>query len=296
MVSAWRSLLWCCVWLISFSPNFSLAQETRGDLPEGSLEDHSNPESPSSDQDFNVQIDPETVSSPSGTPEIGVEPTEVVTQRADVEPPTRWGKSIVSISAAQSEFSGLKVYEDLYGRAPVVPTLSAEILFWRRFVGIGLRLQGAYFSDRGHPSLSKEMTQNLDENENIEFTLVPIDFSAWVRMPLWTGKPIYIAAGAGARQLYHTETRINNSTESTTDAAEKPYVNQGSKSLSLVGAEVGVRLTSGEMSDGQGLAADALNLRAVYLNAFYHLTQRAEKKGMDLSGSTLGLGFNFEMF
>jgi hypothetical protein len=217
----------------------------------------------------------------------------------------RWGDTFISIGATKLSYtdSALKnIYGGLYGNFPTGPNFGAEMIIWRRLVGLGLRFEAAYFTDRGFPasklsSYDRETSTGAIvplKDEKTEFTVVPIDAGIWLRLPLWKDKPLFVAAGGGVSRILHTETRLDSSS-SDSGSSGKPSVNQGVKTNNFYGAELGVRITGGGFGS-EGLSADALNLRAIYLCGFYRASTGQNKSGMILSSTMLGVNFGFELF
>jgi hypothetical protein len=217
----------------------------------------------------------------------------------------KWGDTFISIGATKLTYtdSSLKnVYGELYGNFPTGPSFGAEMIVWRRLIGLGIRFEAAYFTDRGFPA-SKASSYDKGsstgaivplKDESTEFTVVPIDAGLWLRLPLWKDKPLFVAAGAGVSRILHTETRLDGGS-SESGSSGKPSVNQGIKTNNFYGAELGIRITGGGFGT-DGLSADALNLRAIYICGFYRSSKGQSKTGMDLSSSMVGVNFGFELF
>jgi len=217
----------------------------------------------------------------------------------------KWGNSFITIGASKLSYtdSALKnVYGELYGNFPTGPSFGAEMIVWRRLISLGLRLEAAYFTDSGFPA-SKSSSYNKEnstgsitplKDEKTEFTVVPIDAGLWLRFPIWQTKPIFVSAGGGVSRILHTETRIEAGA-SEGGSTGKPSVNQGIKTNNFFGAELGIRIT-GSGFGTEGLSADALNLKAIYLCGFYRSSVDQSKSGMDLSSTMLGVNFGFELF
>jgi len=203
-----------------------------------------------------------------------------------------FGMYRIHIGLMRPEFSEDKNYEEIFGSYSNGPSFAVEYYPLNHIVPIGLMLKMSLYTDRGRPALNEDAS-NLDEKGKLSLSVMPLQMALVGQLPLLPAKWAVLGLWAGYERIFYQEGRDLSALIAAADAEDKVYVNRATKSATVLGASLSIRVTP----EGGGPSAgfiSAIPYRAIYLTSYFERVESRATSGLKLGGSRIGLGFNFE--
>ena len=198
----------------------------------------------------------------------------------------------VSMGLFQPTFSEADNYEDFYNSPGMGTMIMVEHFPWEYAVTLGYSFHVGYYQDSGHAAIASGSELATDDTTQTDFAMLPIQISLnLVATPFPESKWFTLSAWLGFERVIFNETRRSTSSSSSEESENLVYSNFGMKNATVVGGAVNILLKGKD----KGSSIDVLGLRRVFLSPYMEIVTSAQKDGLQLGGSRLGLAFSFEL-
>lgn len=190
--------------------------------------------------------------------------------------------------------SQLKYYEDLYGTPPTYPVFKVDWYFAGIPVGFGF--SGGYYHDSGvaaaqsSPADGKFEEDELDENQELSLTLIPLQFKATGYIPLLSS---FLSLDLwGGVEFLHVQEARHTKVESSGGSTQKTFVNRGTNQNIVLGAGLNIRIDQLDRYSRQSL--DFMGIKAIYMTPYFEVVTPSKKTMGPFGRNVVGLMFSFE--
>ena len=214
-----------------------------------------------------------------------------------------WGKTKsasfgdyrVKIGLGVPEFDNdLKYYSELYGSESRYPILKIDKIFYESWVMIGGSFGVGYYKDIGSAAKNIQPEANdVDPNEGLELTLIPVQLTFLASMPVGLGKLVILDLWAGWENLYVQERRFFDvEIEDDGGSEGEDEINKGHNDGTVLGIALNINMDW--MESRSNWALRALGFQSVYFTPFIEFSATSNGRMGPFSRQVVGGMFSFE--
>ena len=250
---------------------------------------------------------PNTHSIESESPQIlnvNSEPAEAPPQASKIKKDTyAWGKTKsasfgdyrVKIGLGVPEFDNdLKYYSELYGSESRYPVLKIDKILYESWVMIGGSFGVGYYKDSGSAAKKRQPeADDVDPNEGLELTLIPVQLTFLASVPVGLGKLMVLDFWVGWENLYVQERRFFDvETEDDGGSEDEDEINKGHNDGTVLGIALNINMDWMERRSNWALRA--LGFQSVYFTPFIEFSATSNGRMGPFSRQVVGGMFSFE--
>ena len=192
-------------------------------------------------------------------------------------------------------------YSLLFGAPELYPEVWGEYYFLHFGVDFGFRMKLAYYSDKGRPADNINATKfpyeadldhdNVDENQDSQLTLVPIETSLSVSYSPFFGRYLVFQAWFG-HQFVYVENTMRPKQVSDAGESAQIFLNQGWNRELTSGFALSIDLSW--LEPRAAYAMNAYGVSGIFMTPFYERVDGRSTSYGVYDRETFGLMFTFE--